>query len=73
MAQKEKQGRPNDSQAHEFQQDIYAQPKPNLNYGSTGQASGAASTLNAYEIKELHSQLRRNAANFCVTSWNSVE
>lgn len=58
MTQKEKQGRPNDSQADEFQQDIYAQPKPNLNYGNTGQASGAASTLNAYEIKELHSKLK---------------
>ena len=58
MTQKEKQGRPNDSQADEFQQDIYAQPKPNLNYGHTGQASEVASTLNAYEIKELHSQLK---------------
>ncbi|BAZ18155.1 hypothetical protein NIES4071_100380 [Calothrix sp. NIES-4071] len=58
MAQKEKQGTPKDEQADEFQQDIHAQPKPNLNYGTTGQASGAASTLNAYEIKELHSHLK---------------
>lgn len=56
MAQTQKQGKPTDGKPDEWQQDLNPQPMAGRNYGLEGTHPEKAE-LNAYEVKELHSQL----------------
>ncbi|MBD2776273.1 hypothetical protein [Iningainema tapete] len=57
MAETQKQGQPTDQKPDEWQQDLKSQPMPGRNFGLQGSSTGE-SPLNAYEIKELYSQLK---------------
>ncbi|WP_066376081.1 MULTISPECIES: hypothetical protein [unclassified Anabaena] len=56
MAQTQKQGTPEDRKPDEWEKDLNPQPMAGRNYGLEGTHPEKAG-LNAYEVKELHSQL----------------